>query len=369
MQRIIKESDTFQLLVKENIDSQDYQYLFMLYQPIIGIQATNLYLTLLQEKHLTDRINLDFNHKRLMVLLDINSIELLEAFKILEAYQLLVSYYYPSKATYIYHIKKPMNAPNFFADEKLAEKLIAQIGTLQFERQKYYFSKYQPAITQDFINITENEIIVNQEVQTTNKINLQELMTNLNKAQAKLPEINPIIKSTSNFAQLKANLETPLTVNINNIANKDILNQISSMQVKTPEEYLISLTEKPLDTKLKNILHQLTFNYHLNPEVINCLIEYVWFKNNQRIEPNYILKIAKTFNEKAIDNVSDAVNHLKLAFQKGKKNPYSTKKYQQDVLWTNDNYEFDLKKPKSTNAENLMSEKEITKILEEFDNF
>lgn len=365
MQRIIKESDTFQLLVKENIDSQDYQYLFMLYQPIIGIQATNLYLTLVQEKHLTDRINLDFNHTRLMLLLDINQVELLAAFKVLEAHQLLASYYYPSKATYIYHIKKPSNANTFFADEKLKNKLITQIGSLQFERQKYYFLKYQPEITEDYINITnESELNNNQ----TNKINLQQLMTNLNKAQATLPEIKAIINNDSKFTQLKANLQTPATININHGDNKAILNQISSMQEKTPEEYLAALIKKPLDGKIKNTLNQLTTNYHLNNEVINCLLEYVWFKNDHRIEPNYILKIAKTFVEKEIDNVNDALNHLKLAFQKSKKNPYApNKKYQQDVLWTNDNYDFNWKKTKNATSDNLMSEKEITLILEEID--
>lgn len=367
MQRIIKETDTFQLLVRENIDSQDYQFLFMLYQPIIGVQATNLYLTLVQEKQLTNRINLDFNHSRLMLLLDINQNELLAAFKTLEAYELLVTYFYSAKGTYIYQINKPKKADEFFNDEKLTNKLIAQIGSLQFERQKYYFAKYHPNVTEEFINITET--IVEQELKTGSKINLQQLMNNLNKAQTTITEIKPMMTAKNNFAQLKANLETSNVTNISHIANKDILTQLSSMQIKTPEEYLATLTKKPIDTKLKNVLHQLTFTYNLNHEVINCLIEYVWFKNNQRIEPNYILKIAKTFNEKSINNVSDAWNYLKLAFQKGKKNSYPTKNYQQDVLWTNETYELKPIKPKNIESDSLISQQEIAKILEEIDNF
>lgn len=364
MPRIINESDTFQLLVKENIDSQDYQYLFMLYQPIIGVQATNLYLTLVQEKHLTDRINLDFTHARLMLLLDFNQVELLHAFQTLEAHQLLSSYYYPSKATYIYHVKKPLNACEFFADEKLAAKLKHQIGTLQFERQKYYFLRTQPEITDDFIDVT-TEFTMPDEEQESNKINLQQLMVNLNKAQTNIKNVKPFTQATNNFAQLKANLTTSPTTNISYVKNNVIANQVAT---KTPEAFLIKLTGQAINAKLKQTLHQLTFNYHLNDDVINCLIEYVWFKNH-RIEPNYILKIAKTFNEKDINTVADARQHLTLALQKSKKSSYGPKKYQQDVLWVNDVYEFDQSKTKKMTNDNSVSEQDITKILEEIDNF
>lgn len=364
MPRIINESDTFQLLVKENIDSQDYQYLFMLYQPIIGVRATNLYLTLVQEKHLTDRINLDFTHTRLMLLLDLNQVELLHAFQALEAHQLLSSYHYPSKATYIYHIKKPLNASKFFADEKLAAKLSQQIGSLQFERQKYYFLKYQPEITDDFIDVT-TEFTMQYEDQESNKINLQQLMVNLNKAQTNIKNVKPFTQPTNNFAQLKANLTTSSTTNISYAKNNVIVSQIAA---KTPDAFLIKLTGQAISPKVKQTLQQLSFNYHLNDDVINCLIEYVWFKNH-RIEPNYILKIAKTFSEKDINTVADARQHLTLALQKSKKSSYGTKKYQQDVLWVNDVYEFDQSKTKNVIDDNAISEQDITKILEEIDNF
>ncbi|MGL5268221.1 MAG: DnaD domain protein [Spiroplasma sp.] len=394
MQHIIKEFDTFQILLKEDIDNSDYQYLCMLYQPIIGINPTNLYLTLVQEKHLTSRINLDFNHKRLMLLLNLNQVELALAFKKLEVYQLLISYYYPSKSSYIYHLKKPLSADKFFDNEQLKTNLINKIGDLQFERQKYYFTKYQPEITNNFINITETNINdsvskIDEKIETlneTNKLKFQQLITNLNKTQTtlnetKIPKTNP-----TNYQQLKANLETSKvnnTINTStNTNNKALVNQtLALMQEKNSEEYLTTLTKKPIDSKLKNTLKLLTFNYQLNNEVVNCLLEYVWFKNNQRIEPNYILKIAKTFHENKINNINDALNHLKLAYQKSKKHSYSHKnEYQQDVLWTIDcvsnhdfNHDWDndsnWKKNKNTNNDNLMSEKEITLILEEFDKY
>lgn len=369
MQRTINETDTFQLILEENIDATNYQYLFMLYQPIIGINAINLYLTLIQEKNLTNRINLEFNHKRLMLLLDINEIELLQAFQKLETYKLLISYYYSLKSTYIYQLQKPLLPKQFFANPDLENNLTNKLGTLQFERQKYYFLKFQPEITEDFINISHTK----EEEISPSRINLQQLISKLNKTEGNIiiNQSNKIKKSH----QLRANLQVETqTFNIN---NKNILNQtLNSIQEKSPEEYLIYLTKEPINNKLKNTLKLLTLNYQLNSEVINCLLEYTWFKNDKRIEPNYILKIAKTFQENKIDNANDALKHLKLAYLKSKKHSFANaKSYHQDVLWTNDQFDFDLNKKNINNKEKeknenqiLMSEEEIRKILEEFDN-
>lgn len=373
MQRIINESDTFQLILEENIDNNDYQYLFMLYQPIIGTNAISLYLTLIQEKNLTNRINLEFNHKRLMLLLNLNEIELLQAFQKLETYKLLVSYYFPLKSIYIYKLQKPLLPQQFFANRELENNLITKLGTLQSERQKYYFLKFQPEITEDFINISHTQ---DEEI-SSSRINLQQLISKLNKAEETIVIKQP--KATIKPYQMRANLQaTSQTVNIN---SKNVFKQtLNLIQEKSPEEYALYLTKKPIDSKLKITLKSLSLDYQLNNEVINCLLDYTWSKNDKRIEtnriePNYILKIAKTFQENKIDNANDAWKHLKLAYLKSKKDTFTNNKsYHQDVLWTNDQFDFNLHKNNHQQIEtkddqNLMSEEEIRKILKEFDNY
>ncbi|MCL6428699.1 hypothetical protein LT335_00246 [Spiroplasma sp. JKS002669] len=369
MQRIINESDTFQLILDDNIDIIDYQYLFMLYQPIVGVNSINLYLTLIQEKNLTNRINLEFNHKRLMLLLGLNEIELLQAFQKLETYKLLISYYFPLKSIYIYKLQKPLLPKQFFANPELENKLTNKLGALQFERQKYYFLKFQPEITEDFINISHTQ----EEEISPSRINLQQLINKLNKTEETIIINQP--EKTIKPYQMRANLEaTRQTFNIN---NKNVLNQtLNLIQEKSPEDYIQYLTKKPIDNKLKNTLKSLSFEYQLNNEVINCLFEYTWFKNDKRIEPNYILKIAKTFQENKIDNANDALKHLKLAYLKSKKHSFAnSKSYRQDVLWTNDQFDFNLHKKninfqelEKNEDQNLMSEEEIREILKEFDN-
>ncbi|MDQ7983219.1 MAG: DnaD domain protein [Spiroplasma sp.] len=367
MQRIINETDTFQVILKENIDHADYQYLFMLYQPIIGVNAINLYLTLVQEKNLTNRINLEFNHKRLMLLLNLNEIELLEAFQKLEVYKLLISYYYQLKSTYIYQLQKPIMPKHFFANPEFENNLINKLGSLQFERQKYYFLKSQPEVTEDFTNISHS---IDEKI-SPSRVNLQQLINKLNQTKSEIIIKQSRVKTKPH--QLRANSQVA-TQNLN-INSKNILNEmLNLMQEKNPEEYLTHLTKKPIDNKLKNTLKQLSLTYHLNNEVINCLIEYAWFKNDKRIEPNYIFKIAQTFQENKIDNINDAWKHLKLAYLKSKKNSFSYgKTYHQDVLWTNDQIDFDFNNETindnqtKNDQKNLMTEKEITKILEEFD--
>lgn len=374
MGRVINEFDTFKLLMQENIDSADSQILFMLYQPLIGPNAIALYLTLVQEKQLTSRINLDFTHERLMLILDIDKIVLLQAFKQLEHYGLLVSYYYSSKSTYIYDLKKPLTANLFFSNEKLKSELMQKIGALQYERQKYYFLKAEPILTPEFIKITSNS-----ETKQFPAIHssLKSILDNFNhnKVNTSSPAFsNKLVKTATNNHHMRANLEkeTYNTINHNKTLFSTTLNQ---MQIQKPEEYLFSLIKAPITDKLKTILQTLTEEYNLTNSVINCLFEYVWFKNNKRLEPNYILKIAKTFQDSEIDNVKDALKHLKLAFSKSKKNSY-TNNYQQNVLWTKEDVKFDFeqtlsleKTEKKPIKNGTMTPEEIKKILEEIDNY
>lgn len=378
MTRMLNEFDTFKLLMNDSIDAVDNQIIFMLYQPIIGTNAISLYLTLLQEKQLTNRINLDFNHTRLMLLLNIDKVELLNAFKKLEAFDLIVSYYYSTKSTYIYDLKRPLSADLFFKTEKFQASLLEKLGTLQFERQKYYFLKNEPELTDDFINISSTDLH-DEKAGNSAHTSLQIMLNNLNKVEAPLSNFNSNLvnnfsyqnKITSNKYQPHANLEKESNINVaqNTALFSNTLNQ---MQNQKPEEYLLALTKKIIDAKLKTTLHLLTTEYHLSNSVINCLFEYVWFKNNKRLEPNYILKIAKTFQDNKINDINDALKHLKLAYSKSKKHSFNLNNYQQNVLWTKDDLPM-LDKTGGKDAANpqnsgTMTQEEIKRILKEIDN-
>ncbi len=371
MNRTIKDIDVFKLSQLEHINSEDYQILFMLYQPIIGIEAINLYLTLVQEKLLTKRINLDFNHGRIKSLLKLSSTQLLVAFQQLEAANLINTYYYSLKSTYIYQLRSPLSADDFFANTYLSSQLLKQLGSLNYERQKFYFLKSDIEITEDYVNITQQENTIPQ------PLTLKTALNNIYSVQEQ-NEIPKPIYSFQNKMQshiMKVNLSTY----DNKIVSKDnsqIINTtLNLMQQKSPEEYLKNLTGKAIITdKIKTILETLTNSFHLNNAVINCLIEYVWFKNNKRLEPNYIIKIAETFQENKINNIDDALRHLKLAYAHSKKNPQQ--KFQQESLWSateqvaTNNFNKNLIKNHKVDNNNkniIFTEEEINNILKEFD--
>lgn len=73
---------------------------------------------------------------------------------------------------------------------------------------------------------------------------------------------------------------------------------------------------KVLSTTDKEILKNLLSVIRLNNGVINCLLEYVYFKNNKRMELKYINSIAETLKKLAITKIADAMEYLKTSFKK-----------------------------------------------------
>lgn len=372
MNRTINDIDIFKLSQSKNTTSEDYQILLMLYQPIIGITAINLYLTLVEEKLLTKRINLDFNHGRIKLLLKISSTQLLIAFQQLETVNLLNTYYYPLKDTYIYQICSPLSANDFFNDSYLSSQLLKQLGSLNYERQKFYFLKNDIEITENYVNISQQKNTMPQ------PLTLKTALNNIYSVQEEISTFNPTysFKNKSQSNTMKINLNAYDNTVISKDNSKIINSTINLMQQKSPEEYLKDLTGKTLTDKLKITLATLTNNFQLNNSVINCLMEYVWFKNNKRLEPNYITKIAETFQENKIDNINDALCHLKLAYAHSKKNPQQ-QQFQQESLWsspeqiiTNNFNQQLIKKHKIENTNDkvtTLTEEEINNILKEFD--
>lgn len=373
MNRTINDIDIFKLSQSDYINNEDYQILFMLYQPIIGIEAINLYLTLVQEKLLTKRINLDFSHGRIKSLLKISSTQLLVAFQQLEAANLINTYYYSLKSTYIYKLCSPLSANDFFANTHLNSQLLKQLGSLNYERQKFYFLKNDIEITENYVNITQQENTIPQ------PLTLKTALNNIYSVQEHHSIPKPIYSfqnKTKSDHVMKLNLNTHDNAIISKDNSTIINTTINSMQQKSPEEYLKNLTGKIPTDKLKKLIINLNNDFQLNNAVINCLIEYVWFKNNKRLEPNYITKIAETFHENKIDNINDALRHLKLAYARSKKNPQQ--QFQQESLWSTVEQQvtplnFDKKlmkkyKVNNTNKKDItLTQEEINNILKEFD--
>lgn len=127
----MRRTDRFIVFANSNISSCDYQALTLLYQPIIGLFAFGLYMTL---RELLDKQNLasqEYLHADLESLLN-RRIEDIEADRHkLEAIGLLDTHYLDDR--FVYELKLPMSAQSFINDGILGQYLI---GAITKERYK-----------------------------------------------------------------------------------------------------------------------------------------------------------------------------------------------------------------------------------------
>ena len=128
----IRRSDTFIVSGEGICSSVDYQVLTLLYQPIIGISAFNLYLTLLNLMNRQTLISEEYLHADLESLLD-RKLEAIERDRYkLEAIGLLVTFFVSDSFTY--EIKLPLSARSFVNDGILGEYLISAITKTRFKK-------------------------------------------------------------------------------------------------------------------------------------------------------------------------------------------------------------------------------------------
>lgn len=153
----IRRSDTFIISGEGICSSVDYQVLTLLYQPIIGVSAFNLYLTMMNLMDRQTLISEEYLHADLESLLN-RKLEDIEKDRYkLEAIGLLVTFFVGESFTY--EIKLPLSARSFVNDGILGQYLINAITKTRFKKILKVFKIKQPNKKQKY-NITKafNEV-------------------------------------------------------------------------------------------------------------------------------------------------------------------------------------------------------------------
>lgn len=147
--------------------SMSQKVLQLCYQPIIGIEATSLYLKLQAE---ASHANMSFHHHYLLDCLQLSINRLFEARITLEAIGLLQTFRKDHEGTvhYIYVLQQPLNAQRFFADPILSVSLMRKIDEKAFQHLRHMLTppstilKGYDNITRSFndvfLNVTEKEL-------------------------------------------------------------------------------------------------------------------------------------------------------------------------------------------------------------------
>lgn len=235
MNKNILPADTFFVINKTILNDYDRKLLIMLYQPIIGTIATNLYFTLWSYLDKSEIISDDWTHHHLMTSMKIKLSFIEEAREKLEAIGLLKTYLKKGNINhYAYEMFSPLSASEFLNNPILGTTLYNNVGSSEYDKIVEYFRICH-------INLKDYEEITcsfHDVFESTNISNFDHLLEDIRKSSVNQIEI---------------------------VSKIDIDNIIALI----PEEMFNS---KCLTKDTRNFIHKISFIYNFNDEIMSDLI-------------------------------------------------------------------------------------------------
>lgn len=215
LKKIVLPADTYVVVNKTILNDQDRKLLTMLYQPIIGSVATNLYFSLWANLDRNEIVSMEYNHHYLMANMQLNLDEIIEARERLEGIGLLKVFLREDNINhYLYELYSPVSSYEFFNNPILNTAFYSNVGKQEYEKAVAYFSvprismKDYEEITCSFHEIFSSCALTPIEnknnIKRLNRLGLNFSPTiDLNNILSKIPEemlnIRGITKETKEF--------------------------------------------------------------------------------------------------------------------------------------------------------------------------
>ncbi len=340
----------------------NYSSLFELYLPIIGIDSINLYLLFLNEYNFKIKSGVFNNdYVSLMNKLNLNSnnfvynIHKLESIGLIKTY---INHSDPTNLCVVHILQKPLEYGEFVQNHDFYKILKSKLTNEEYTKLKYKFNSI--LIKSNYQNISKNtSFLYELNDNIDNKLNYEQIyQLILHKTQYNI-QINDEIKSKINYYYdqyhfsideivsfiinsviLENNKYTislnSLIMNIKKIINsynntdlakiakinrkfeiftyKSNLNNFNDVLTDYKnidcENYLLTLIKEDVSIEMQNALNKMRNKYTLPDCIINCLIDYSLFHNSGKLNPNYILSIAKSLNNLSINTLNSAVKYI-----------------------------------------------------------
>lgn len=337
------------MLVKENrlkiecsitLSHAHFQALRMLYFPLLGNEAISLYETLYTLAKLPQRIK---NHLLVCKLCGLSAEALEEKRMLLEQYLLLKTYFDGASNTYLYELLYPKCGHEFLSHEVFGRLYMEKMGKQAFAFMKKSFT---PMLEEksDFQEISAHmsdllqEWNEEQEAQFLNEKPKPLKKTYFFRFDRFLNDLSPMVlplsertKDNLDFIGEKADLYgidememrklvgKSMNLKTNRLDRKKLVRSMQkSKEVRTvkssdpynvPSIAFLQQRQKgiALSKSDQELIELLNEKYHMSPQVINVLLEYVLERNNQSLGRKYVEKIAAAWVRLGIDTKEKAL--------------------------------------------------------------
>ena len=385
----VSKNDFYEIRVASLITNLDRDSLLELYQPIIGARAASLYLTLSTQKKSPDGGSI-FKTDQLLRNMQLTSAEFIAARHYLEAVGLIRTYESDQEDVrcYIYVIYSPKSPKAFFEDVLFSGLLIQSVGEKEAKKlankwkvnltipeeyhevsasfvDVYNLNYDDPSFRKDFgtqilgrdhgraqlsfsydlffSHIKENSAI---DISSFKKKDMKEIarlatLFGLNEksmAYIVIDEYIPEGPTHFDFVKIRDKCEQEIRYSqVKNVekskvsGDSELATKIRMMEDVAPAKFLQYLQQgtKPARSDLA-IVDALSKNYGFGNGIINVIVEYVLYKNNNILSKNYAEKIAASLAREGVTTTVDAMNYLKkLSVKNSSKKKVATEKVEE----------------------------------------
>lgn len=328
----------------DNLNQEAYQLINLLYQPLIGADATNLYLTLCS---LCDIVRPIQNHRFILLATGYSYERFVELREILEQYLLLKTSKSIRDESYLYEVVVPLKAQTFLKHAVFGRLYLQTMGEEAFEfarinlvkkkfkqddfydislgldevlqnwsdQDEVLFEKQQPT-KDDLDNVNFNGFDMKNFLANTSQLvldykertekNLKEIAFLGKTYDLDWKEYRILIGRSHDLKTKVLDLGL-LRYNVLNSLDKQAIKNIENNYSLNPVKFL-QLKQKGIAVSSadKRLVDSLLGKYQLNVEVANFLIEFALEQTNQRLVKSYVDKIATTWVRLNVDSIEKA---------------------------------------------------------------
>lgn len=336
-------------IIKKHDFSIDYKSLYDLYTPIIGSDATNLYINLSNEYDKLLQIGIKFTDANsFLTSLNISDERFLEIRNMLEAIGLIKTYVDQNEPdNYYFELISPLSFEKFIDNQKYRHLLLNKIDQAGYEKLEYLYSNN--VIPENLVNISasfeqvfnnQNQlkeiyqfnferlysaliadshqtIILSTKVKqiiesffssynlSTNDIQYcvhqsivkndnNEFTVDENLLQLNLKKFVNFSKNVNVFEQAKVNRNSQMF--LEQIKEEEIEDVFNSYRNFNSEQYYSIIKKTPLTPEEIEIIQTLRTTYKIDDSLINLMIDYSLLKTRGILNKKYITKMAQTAN-------------------------------------------------------------------------